>query len=358
MTFNLTQLDSLTYDEAEPLLESYIEGAIETFAHSPEGQAYLETHETLGSWIGSFLELAYLYEEYTLSMMAFPHVQEIMESLFPRKITLLDPSQADDAIPELLCFWQFLKRQYKLKKADSIIKYLASIESTFPSLMNDPHSGGFLKNLLLQGHELGFDMTSEEGLQAFQEHFNAQQISDSDHDDSDVSSSTSTIPQKSESVPKAMQAKYDQIITLTNEFASQYLNDEYAQLIRAATAALARKRPSPLSRGQAKSWACGITHAIGMVNFLYDSSQSPHVSAGNLYNAFGVSSSTGQSKSKQTRDLLDMFQFDPNWTLPSLIDRNPMAWMISVDGLMVDARTMPRPIQEAAYAKGLIPYLP
>ena len=31
MTFNLRRLDSLTYDEAEPLLEGYIEGAIETF---------------------------------------------------------------------------------------------------------------------------------------------------------------------------------------------------------------------------------------------------------------------------------------------------------------------------------------
>ncbi|CCQ55673.1 DUF6398 domain-containing protein [Crocosphaera watsonii] len=356
MTFNLTQLDSLTYDEAEPLLESYIEGAIETFAHSPEGQAYLETHETLGSWIGSFLELAYLYEEYTLSMMAFTHVQEIMEGLLPRKITLLNPSEADDAIAELLCFWQFLKRQYKLKKADSIIQYLSDIESTFPSLMNDPHSGGFLKNLLLQGHELGFDMTSQKGLEAFQEHFNAQQ--QSSENDSEIPSKPQTIPQKSESVPKTMQAKYDQIIALTNEFASQHLNDEYAQLIRAATAALARKRPSPLSRGQAKSWACGITHALGMVNFLYDSSFSPHISAGDLYDAFGVSSSTGQSKSKQTRDLLKMSQLDPDWTLPSLIDRNPMVWRISVDGLMVDARTMPRPIQEVAYAKGLIPYLP
>ncbi|MDZ8257440.1 DUF6398 domain-containing protein [Nostoc sp. ChiQUE01b] len=36
-----------------------------------------------------------------------------------------------------------------------------------------------------------------------------------------------------------------------------------------------RKRPSPLATGQAKSWACGIVHALGMVNFLYDSSQTP-----------------------------------------------------------------------------------
>jgi hypothetical protein len=32
--------------------------------------------------------------------------------------------------------------------------------------------------------------------------------------------------------------------------------------------------------------------------------------------------------------------------------------MISVNGLILDARYVPREIQEAAYRKGLIPYIP
>jgi hypothetical protein len=35
-----------------------------------------------------------------------------------------------------------------------------------------------------------------------------------------------------------------------------------------------------------------------------------------------------------------------------------MAWMIMVDGFMMDARTAPREIQKEAYRKGLIPYIP
>jgi hypothetical protein len=35
-----------------------------------------------------------------------------------------------------------------------------------------------------------------------------------------------------------------------------------------------------------------------------------------------------------------------------------MAWMIMVNGFVVDVRQMPRDVQEVAYAKGLIPYLP
>jgi hypothetical protein len=44
--------------------------------------------------------------------------------------------------------------------------------------------------------------------------------------------------------------------------------------------------------------------------------------------------------------------------LPSKLDRNPLAWMIMVNGFIVDARSMPREVQEIAYRKGLIPYLP
>jgi hypothetical protein len=35
-----------------------------------------------------------------------------------------------------------------------------------------------------------------------------------------------------------------------------------------------------------------------------------------------------------------------------------MIWMIQVNGLIVDARHMPRAIQEEAFHKGLIPYIP
>jgi hypothetical protein len=98
---------------------------------------------------------------------------------------------------------------------------------------------------------------------------------------------------KSEDVPKAMEEKFNSIVALTDEFAQRHLNQEYARLIRQATAALCRKRPSPLEKGQAKTWACGVTHAVGMVNFLFDSSQNPHISATELYQAFGVAASTG-----------------------------------------------------------------
>jgi len=53
-----------------------------------------------------------------------------------------------------------------------------------------------------------------------------------------------------------------------------------------------------------------------------------------------------------------MTQMDLNWYRPSKMDDNPMAWLVMVDGLIVDARRLPREIQEIAHEKGLIPYIP
>jgi hypothetical protein len=163
---------------------------------------------------------------------------------------------------------------------------------------------------------------------------------------------------KSEDVPKGMQEKFHSIARLTDELARQRLNEEYALLMRQATAALCRKRPSPLVSGNANTWACGIAHAIGMVNFLFDRSQQLHMSATEIYQWFGVSASTGQGKSKLVRDTLKMRQMDPDWCLPSRIDDNPLVWMLSVNGWIVDIRHAPLEVQLEAFRKGLIPYIP
>ena len=163
---------------------------------------------------------------------------------------------------------------------------------------------------------------------------------------------------KSESVPKVMQTAYAAITSLTDAFCREYLTDEYATLCRQLTAALARKRPSPLARGKTEIWACAVVYALGTVNFLFDKSQTPHMRAHELCQRFGVSQSSGANKATVIRDLFNMGQMDPNWCLPSQLDHNPMAWLIQVNGLIVDARYVPPEIQAEAYRKGLIPYIP
>lgn len=159
------------------------------------------------------------------------------------------------------------------------------------------------------------------------------------------------------SVPESMKILYTKITALTDDYCSKNLNEEYAQLSRLATAALCRKKLSPIQMGSVSTWACGIVYAVGFANFLFDKSTSPYVNATDLANAFGISKSTASNKSKQIRDLLKINQFDHRWCLPSRIESSAMAWTIMFNGFMIDARTLSRDIQAVAYDKGLIPYI-
>ena len=167
--------------------------------------------------------------------------------------------------------------------------------------------------------------------------------------------------QKSEagqSIPTQMQEKHDAIVMLIDAFNRERLNQEYRVMCRTLATALARKRPSPLVNGTVAVWACAIVRTIGWVNFLDDPTQKPHVKMTDVDKAFGVSSGTGQAKSKAIRDMLKMRDFDPKWTLPSRMADNPTVWLVQVNGLMMDARYLPRDFQEQAYERGLIPFVP
>ena len=74
--------------------------------------------------------------------------------------------------------------------------------------------------------------------------------------------------------------------------------------------------------------------------------------------SLGVASSTGQGKSKQIRQWLKIHPFSFQWGLPSKFDSNPLIWMLTVNGMVVDVRHLPIEVQEVAYQKGLIPYVP
>ncbi len=177
MTFDINQLNNLEYDDAEPLLEDYINDVIEEFAQSPEGKAYAQEYPEFGGWINSFIEMSYNYEGFTLPKMTKADAQVVMEYLLPRKLTLLDRSEAEDAIPELVAFWNFLKREYKFRSAGAIAKYLSSIKDKFTDWMFDPARGGIAKNFFMIGIQAGFDMTTREGLNAFQKEYNQKLIS-------------------------------------------------------------------------------------------------------------------------------------------------------------------------------------
>ena len=179
MPFDVHRLDNLDDESVEAELDKYIEAAVSAFEASPEGKAFAAEYPDTGGWVSSFIELGYNYEDRSLPAMSQKTVEQMMESLLPRKITVMTASEAAEAIPELVAFWSFLSREYQLPAADKIADYLQSIAGKFGEWMVDPARGGMAKNFILSGMKAGYDMTSEAGLTAYQQAYNAELLGQS-----------------------------------------------------------------------------------------------------------------------------------------------------------------------------------
>jgi Domain of unknown function (DUF6398) len=159
-------------------------------------------------------------------------------------------------------------------------------------------------------------------------------------------------------VSEPLRHDVEQIFRLTGPVCGEHLDAEYAQLVRKLIAKLARKRPSPLARGDRRIWATAAIYAVGSVNFLFARTERPRLTGDDLGALTRVPKGTLANKAKLIRDVLGIGRLEPEFCRQELLASNPMAWMISVDRFMVDARTMPPEIQAEARQRGLIPDLP
>jgi hypothetical protein len=110
-------------------------------------------------------------------------------------------------------------------------------------------------------------------------------------------------------------------------------------------------------RGDTRIWAAGAIYAVGQVNFLFDRSQQPHMTADQLAACLGVVKTTMANKAALINKSLNLGVFEPDLTRPAMLQQHPLAWLVEVDGLIVDARTLPLELQDEARRRGLIPDL-
>lgn len=161
-----------------------------------------------------------------------------------------------------------------------------------------------------------------------------------------------------ETVPVAVRPVFDEITTVLGEFCAAHLDEEYAQLCHRLTGKLARKRPSPLLRGDRRIWAAGIVYAIGRVNFLSDPDMRPHLRTDELARLLGINERSMASKGRLIANTLKISQLDPDWSRRDMIEMNPLVWLVEINGMVVDARGLPEQIQVEAWRRGLIPFVP
>lgn len=328
------------FDEEE--VEKYQDTLIKRFESSIEGQAYLKGQES--DWADLFLDIVIRRLGVMLQYVYTDVMREIFYDIIPATV-VIDPQDASQVIEELKAFFQFLKREFSLDNADACLKVLnqKNLLKRFTDALNDPSNYSPTKIILMQMMEADVDITDEGQVAKFIEGYNAN----------------ITEAMKPPPVTEKAQAQHKAVKELMLSVCTEHLNTEYYDMSLKLLDMFLFQYPDRLERGQAKSWASAIVYTIGRVNFLFDPSHTPHLTAGELCSKFNISQGTASSKSTELFRLFDMMQFDPDWTLPSMIDNNPFIWMMMTDdGMIADIRTAPRDVQVQAYELGMIPYIP
>ena len=136
------------------------------------------------------------------------------------------------------------------------------------------------------------------------------------------------------------------LIDLTGVFCVQKLNDDYHQLCEKLILKLGRKRDVPFKSGRIEIWAAAVIHAIGSINFLFDKSFEPYLTAEQISEYFGTKKSTVSNKARQIKDLLNMGYYSSDFSTQHMIENNPFNDMVMVNGFIVPLSSIPTDLQE------------
>jgi hypothetical protein len=173
--------------------QKYSEHLIEEFAKAPEGKAIEERFGRVGGWVDLMFEYAFNYIGVDLTDLSTDNMREVLFELFPRKVST-DAGDAPEIVAEFHAFWEFLKRQYGLPVANIIDMLDDRAERRLRDELANPANFGMAKSFFVQGQQAGFDMSTQEGINAFMAAYNAGQMNrpmpmpgmiDDDEDDFD-----------------------------------------------------------------------------------------------------------------------------------------------------------------------------
>jgi hypothetical protein len=151
----------------------YIDGLMELFVESPEGQALRDEGAEPG-WAAWMMEYAINYVGVTPPQMSPDDLREVLFELFPQKVST-PASEAEAIVRELRAFWTFLQREFHLANAAGCLKVLdEKAGRRLKKELSNPANFGIAKSFVMMGLERGFDISSEEGINQWMETYNAE----------------------------------------------------------------------------------------------------------------------------------------------------------------------------------------
>lgn len=135
---------------------------------------------------------------------------------------------------------------------------------------------------------------------------------------------------------KKIKQKEEELIAMVSKFSDEYLDEEFKQLNIKLIQKLGRKHDVPFKRGKLENWAGGIVYTIGQLNFLFDDSINPYVSADEISDYFGCSKSTARNKASDIRKLLNLKLGNPDFSTELVI----ISDISSFDGDLSQVKTL------------------
>jgi hypothetical protein len=152
--------------------EEYSKALLALFEASPEGLMIAKKYGSL-RWAFAMLDMNFNYIQDNLPDIDSDDFCEILFDLLPEKESV-SADAATAIIEELRAFWSFLAREFKLSNADDILAELnQDAEEELHDLLDDPDNFGIEKSLMAMAQTAGFDMSTQEGVNAFMTAFNA-----------------------------------------------------------------------------------------------------------------------------------------------------------------------------------------
>lgn len=132
------------------------------FATSPEAEELAEV-----KWCYFLMEYAATYCQTTIATLEPEDLEEVIFEIFPQKVSV-EASAAYSIIKEIRAFYTFLKREFGLDQADECLRVLGGTAAAdLENALADPGNWGMAKSMFMAGRDAGFDMDTQEGIDAW-----------------------------------------------------------------------------------------------------------------------------------------------------------------------------------------------
>ena len=126
-----------------------------------------------------------------------------------------------------------------------------------------------------------------------------------------------------------------ELMELTSGFCEKYLNEEHKELTGRIIHRLVENKFLLFHKNNLKGWAAAVIHAIGSLNYLFDSSFKPYITEDILNTYFGTAQYRTLEKSREIKNLLKLDVFERENSGTEIFKGKSLTDLVKVDEFFV-----------------------